>query len=255
MSTTFISKLVSLVLMLVLPTVQVDIAMTKAFLIPHRMEVVCEDIPPGVCCVSPWQDIGAFGSHDRPEGVVSLDGAGAVEFRNLGATDIAAVWGRRSYTTGFWPFTREAEITACSGAVLDSRPGPGDWLSNMTNPDLRQPNYQVGHGASYISLPRIVPPVGEVGNWLAAEGILGLVWGGGSWFASQAASAYIQKHLRKRDIRSANKGQVYSLPPPGVQYPAIMSINGTQYTAQEVGGVLYRNDVTGVVVNLTSIGI
>ena len=253
MSTTFISRLVSLILMLVHPTVQVDIAMTRAFIVPHRMEVVCEDIAPGVCCVSPWQEI--FGTINREAGVVSLDGAGAVEFRNLHATDIAVVWGRRSYTSGFWPFRREWEITACSGTVLDARPGPGDWLKNLTNPEYPNPNYAIAHGASYISLPRIVPPAGEVGNWLAAEGVLGLVWGGGNWFASQAASAYLQKHLRKRDIRSADKGQVYSSPPPGVQYPAIMYINGTQYTAQVVGGVLYRNDDTGVVVNITSFGI
>ena len=253
MSIPSILESIALILMLALPSIQVDILMSRALVYPAPIQMICRDIAPGVCCVSPWQDI--FGSRMEPEGLVSYDGAGVVKFENLHAFDIAAVWGRRSTTTGFWPFTQDAEIRACSGRILESRPGPGDWLLNMSIANNERQTFTIAHGASYISLPTIVPPKGQVGNWLTAEGILGLSWGGGNWFASLKASQFLQNHLRKRDVRSPNKGQVYAMPPPRFQYPAIMSINGTEYTAQVVGGVLYKNDDTGEVVNVTSFGI
>ena len=42
-------------------------------------------------------------------------------------------------------------------------------------------------GASYIEMPVRLPPKMRTTSHLAVEGLLGLVWGGGNWFVSEAA--------------------------------------------------------------------
>lgn len=115
-------------------------------------------------------------------------------------------------------------------------------------------------GASYIEMPRSLPPDGKASAWLSAEGVLGLVWGEGSWFGSPIASktfghasGVTPKSRLRRDIRSELKGTVYAGPPSGLVYPTFIEVNGTRYTEEGVDGSVYK-DAAGNVLNLAQLG-
>jgi len=176
-----------------------------------------------------------------------------VLFDKLTTHDIAAVWRTRRVGLG-----AGGTIRGCSGSVVASGTGPNIWAWRYDN-NAFEKNWHPAEGASFIRLPTILPPSGEVSAWLAAEVVLGLVWGGGNWFASSSASAYLgrsfdlQKRREPWRVTSAEKGRVYAMPPPGVAFPTFLSINGSNYTAETARSPVYRDDETGVVLNLTSI--
>lgn len=78
--------------------------------------------------------------------------------------------------------------------------------------------------------------------------------GGGSWFSSAAAEAALQRMGKpvRRDIRSAEKGNVLAGPPRKMVYPTVMNVSGTQYRSTGVGEGLYRVNGTEETQNLTS---
>ncbi len=225
-------KVALIMTMLVASTLQVNIVLRVSDTASDRSVLaLCPQILPGRCCISRALNSQRFGAWD-------------VQFYNLRALDIAAVWGDGGSATAVAP----AYMDACYGTVLASRAGPGSW--HWQPADINSGN---GKGASYISLPTALPPTDEDANWLAAEGMLGLVWGNGKWFSSKLASAYFGSfQLTTRDIRSAKKGQVFARSPPGIVFPSIVRIGDVNYTAVDAGGVLYREDVTGAILNLTS---
>lgn len=118
-------------------------------------------------------------------------------------------------------------------------------------------NSYAAEGASYIRLPVHLPPDPNIINYLLTQGLLGLVWSSGSWFASPAAEKVfggqyeIQSGaITQRNIRSASMGNVYARPPVMTRYPGVVEINGTLYTAEQTGEFVY-SDTDGNGVSLT----
>lgn len=114
------------------------------------------------------------------------------------------------------------------------------------------------YGASYITLPRAMPPDPKANSWLEAEGILGFAWGGGKWFVSDAAQRLLgggssMPGLKaRRDIRSPKKGQVYAQSPRSEVYPNRIEYNSTTYVPLEgQRSFMYINHDTGATLNLT----
>ena len=198
----------------------------------------CPSLLPGQCCMPPPTSSGYR---------TFL----AVVFKSLLPQHIAAVW-----TSRVVPGQENPYISGCSGVVLESRAGPGLWTWHT----LIEPIPKSATGASYIEIPARLPPDSETSHWLDAEGLLGLVWGGGRWFASESASRLLgvgtstgngvtRKSTLKREIRSANKGTVYAMPPRRVVYPTFMVLNGTNYTDEGRGDLVYRSD-SGTILDL-----
>lgn len=204
---------------------QVQIKMTDDMFLTWS----CTDIAPGVCCGSPR----------------SIQAVPHVTFYQLSALDVAAVWEtRKDDRTG-------SDIGACSGRVRDSRLGPGWWDWHAMSRYSASTTWAAG--ASYITIPTSLPPDPPTVVSLGIQGILGLVWGGGSWFASPAVEKYLSRsHPMKRDIRSPEKGDVLASSPRRRVYPDLVKINGTDYVSDGVAGeFMYKDSKTEEVRNLT----
>ncbi len=221
---------------------QVDIRIERTFIISGEAEsfiaATCVDISAGECCKPPTS---------------YPDATTKVHFRHLHIGDIAAVWGNNQRTNDPSP---DRYSPGCSGPLLASRPGPGGWLWRQPATDRR-----AAEGASYISLPRTLPPKPNHARWLAWEGLLGLEWsGGGTWFADSAAEALIRSGSgilvgakRRRDVLSTNRGTVFARPPLRMRYPTFVEINGTHYALHngEEGDPLMYESSGGGIRNLT----
>ena len=98
-------------------------------------------------------------------------------------------------------------------------------------------------GASYISVPATLPSsITSNSLWLQAEGVLGLVWGGGQWFADVAKGSGVPgARKRKRGIISAAKGTVYAVAPTRWVYPSSITVNGTEYTSGNTSALDYAS--------------
>ncbi|KAI4159561.1 MAG: hypothetical protein L6R39_000342 [Caloplaca ligustica] len=218
-------------------TAQVDVTMDlmqdpgELGLSSQPLTVTCTNLAPGVCCEYPPA------------------GAEAVTFHHLTAFDIAAVWTERLVPAA----PSSHFVRACSGRLLDSRQGPGRWRWTDASFVHR------GRGASYITLPRSLPPGEETTGWMAVEGLLGLAWGGGEWFASQAAQRLAGKggsrvvaprSLARRDVR-AEKGTVYARLPFRSLVPDRVERNGSVYIGN--GSDMIFKDEAESVINLTSL--
>lgn len=107
-----------------------------------------------------------------------------------------------------------------------------------------------------------------------AQGILGLITGGTGWVSQlaspgvrqQASNAALglgsslgslglrkRSELTRRGIVSKDKGVVIAQPPPGIQWPDLITVDGTNCTEESVGSPIYRNQ-DGAILNLTSMG-
>ncbi|KAL8711321.1 MAG: hypothetical protein Q9220_004218 [cf. Caloplaca sp. 1 TL-2023] len=201
----------------------------------------CLDIPAGQCCQAP--------THLAPLG-------SSVNFRHLHALDIAAVWNTRTVGDDY---RIRAIVSACSGTVMASQPGPGEW-SWQGPSDVLVDWGRRASGASYITMPANLPPDQSTSKWLASEGLLALVWGGGKWFADSAAQKAFGKRsntsslegvkVRRRGIRS-EVGKVVARPPMMGRYPTLVEIDGKRYSDGGAGDLMYVDDA-GLVFNLTS---
>ncbi|KAL9001144.1 MAG: hypothetical protein Q9169_000327 [Polycauliona sp. 2 TL-2023] len=196
----------------------------------------CPNLPPGECCQAPrhFQMLGS-----------------SINFSNLQATDIAAVWAQRSIMDRH--MTR-AIVGGCSGTVTATGYGPGHWLWRATADVLTDWGSRAV-GGSYISLPATLPPDPSTSKWLMAEGVLALVWGGGKWFASAAAQELLGRgdtitggRISARGIRAADRGDVYARPPLNGSFPTRIQIDGIEYS--HVGTFMYADRV-GDKINLT----
>ncbi|KAL8802078.1 MAG: hypothetical protein Q9200_006708 [Gallowayella weberi] len=218
-------------------TQQVDIIISGG-LVGNVITATCPNIPAGLCCHAP------AGSQTFAH----------VTMSNLLAGDIGALWGRRasSGNGGISP----ARINACSSVLTETRAGPGDWLWTQWDPAIRPFPLPAVGGASYISLPRRLPVDPMMNSWLAAEGLLGLVWGGGQWFASAQAQKVLRvewegRRPAKRGIRSKEKGYLWARRPMREVFPRWIDINGTRYSDDGRGDLMYE-DEAGSVLNLTN---
>ena len=97
-------------------------------------------------------------------------------------------------------------------------------------------------GASYISVPAMVTDGGGGQSaWLQAEGVLGLVWGGGEWFAKGWSGPGATRRKRRRGIVSEEKGTVYATAPRSWVYPNSITVNGTEYTSGNTSALEYAS--------------
>lgn len=193
---------------------------------------ICNNIAPGVCCLSAW------------------DGATDARFDDLESNHIAATWG--------YGFNRRSGSVAegCSGRVLDSRRGPGSWYWEMEG-HLHWDIATMASGASYITLPKALPPDEKTSAWLKAEGMLGFVWGGGKWFGNSNAEKVcfgplVSKSKLRRDVRSARKGELCARSPLRAVYADVVEVDGEVYRGNGTDNVIYV-DSKGEKVNITEL--
>lgn len=219
-----------LLLILSTATLSVDIRIERTWVIAGEAEpfiaAVCLDIQPGECCKPPLR---------------YPDVTTKVLFRHLLAWDIAAVWRNSDYFGG----SIDRRSTACSG-LLASRKGPGSWLWRQPPPAMSTDGNNPAEGASYIRLPRNLPPDPKLFDHLAMQGLLAMLWSSGSWFASPAAEKAFSGRfgikaggMLRRDIRSDRMGDVYARPPFKAKYPEIVEINETEYRTKQAGDMMY----------------
>ena len=224
----------SILLLLVLVTIthQVDIIIRYQYFM-HTI-AICPHQQPGICCRAPPI---TFSEQGRVS--PSLPGH-SISFQHLLPGDIAAV-----FQTRYWD---SLPYAGCTTTILATRHGPGTFSYTRV-----QPESGIG-GGSFISLGRIqIPPDTQSVGALVFEGVLGLVWGGGQWFASAAAQHRFGSSLptvRRRGIRSERKGTVYTKPPARWVYPTMIEVHGTKYSDGGMGNLVYKN-MYGAVLNLT----
>ncbi|KAL8929667.1 MAG: hypothetical protein Q9172_000346 [Xanthocarpia lactea] len=162
---------------------------------------------------------------------------------DLTVFDFAAVWSEYD----------ERHQSGCGEHVVGSGSGPGVWEWAPEYPDYIQQVY----GASYVTLPRTLPPDAKASNWMTMEGLLGMTWAEGSWSASEGArrlistSQSLQRSILRRGIRSEKKGNVYARGTLRKVFPDKVEFNGEIYTGSGKDG-LYK-DSTGVSVNMTEL--
>ncbi|KAL8856348.1 MAG: hypothetical protein Q9178_007039 [Gyalolechia marmorata] len=225
-----------ILLMLVISSIQVNVIITHMPVPGQPATIICRNLPPGVCCRRIW------GSDDGDVIWHQQGTAAKIEFQNLLPGDIAAVWARPGRV--FAPFNGND----CSTRVVLTRHGPGDLSFTPT---------EIGHepgGGSYISVGQMkLPPDVSTASALLIEGIFGLVWGGGQWFASEAARRkFGSGGLRskgKRGIVSEKKGTLFARPPVRWVNPDTIRFNGTEYTSVGGQNPVYK-DSNGVSLDL-----
>ncbi|KAL8711198.1 MAG: hypothetical protein Q9220_004343 [cf. Caloplaca sp. 1 TL-2023] len=191
---------------------------------------VCNNLPPGICCRAFPVRFTAYNNPFSP---------GSATFTSLLPTDIAAVWARRG------------DMGGCYGVPIETHAGSKNWYYEGTGDRLAV-------GASYVSLNVKLPPDERETGWLTAEGMLGLVWGGGQWFAKGASSlAGVvgggSKGVKRRMIKGVvdeEVGRAYMRGPTLWRWPDEVVMNGSTYKAVENKEMVYRN-AEGMVLNMT----
>ena len=241
-----LNRLLCPLLALVTYSLQVDITLIGHFG-TSLIKVECPKIAPGTCCRTPNRYGGPLGySH--------------VVFRDLKEQEKASIWvpylpDGDEDADYFGPNWRDWRV-GCSGRVTASRLGPGTWSRQMRT-DGRGID-ELAVGASYILLPRSMPPDPKVNPWLEKQGILGFAWQGGKWPTSSAAQKLIAGGSSlpgrkvRRESRSSLKGDVYITSPRRQVYPTHMTVNSTLYTIVEgTEDFMYAERGTGRTLNLT----
>lgn len=211
---------VVLFLLLPDPTLQVDVMFFRFMNMLHR----CDNLPPGVCCRPPIiPGEYAPGAPTPPSDIV---------FKDLLPYDIASGWKRRG------------DVHGCSGVPYATKLGPGSVRIKAWEPLRPQPVDNYFTGASYISIPAgTPPPPGTKAPWLQAEGILGLVWGGGEWFADTAKLLGVPgaTKRRKRGMVSTLEGTAYCEAPRSWRYPTSITVNETVYLSSNTSELEYTS--------------
>lgn len=94
-----------------------------------------------------------------------------------------------------------------------------------------------------------MPPREGDADWLGAEGMLGLVWGGGRWFAKGVVSL-APRGLGRRGVVRGAKGRAYIQAPRRERRPDVLVVGGTRYV--DAGGAELRyENADGRVLNMT----
>ena len=207
----------------------------------------CNNLRPGRCCQG----------RSQPEIPGLTNPAGpfpnyrVATFEGLEVFDLAITWQVQGTTGG------------CSGTPVETTLGPGSWRF----PTQGSASVLLT-GANYIKLPTKIPKGREAAPMLQAQGILGLITGGGGWMSKDASYSLLQQaadaslrlggsrsgfglmrrgglmrreELMKRGVVSKDKGVVFAQPPPGVQWPDVITFNGTDYTETSEGSPVYKS--------------
>ncbi|KAL8897860.1 MAG: hypothetical protein Q9207_006989 [Kuettlingeria erythrocarpa] len=260
---TIIYPLISLSLLLLhpLPALAVSVSLDYAPSdTPTHRRVgpqTCRNLRPGRCCQSrpiPASAINPFFVPPPDEDYR------VAQWTNLGALDIAAVWRRDPSTistTG-----AEGEGGGCKGTPIATQVGPGAWrypASGLAG--------VIVTGASYIRLPQGGELKDEDSPWLEAEGILGLVTGGGEWISKGAGASARSRiaswrallyggisRMGKRGVFRGEKGLVLSQPPleGNFVWVDLVMVDGVEYEAIGEGSPVYRSQA-GAELNLTHV--
>lgn len=176
-------------------------------------------------------------------------------------SDIAATWGVPPVDS-----SGTNRVSYCSGPMLETRVGPGTWIwrapSGADAAERGLTGFRAS-GASYITVPKALPPDGKTSMWAMGEGILAMAWGGGSWFGDPKARSYLgdvatsrvgPRSRLRRDVRSVNKGKLWARRPLKVAFPDVVEIDGTQYAGDGTGDMMYAaTDSGGASLNLTAL--
>ncbi|KAL8789024.1 MAG: hypothetical protein Q9195_007044 [Heterodermia aff. obscurata] len=209
---------------------------------PHLMITMvqhCNNLRPGRCCQPrPLPMIPGLGNPNGP-----FRNFRVAEFTGLEPLDIASVWQPQGTTGG------------CSGVPRETNHGPGNWRYPADgNADV------ILTGGSYIKLPTQLPKdPSSRAPMLEAQGILGLITGGGQYVTAKAGNSLLQqaaraalalhgggsggqRRRRRRGIRTKDKGVVFAQPPPGNVWPDLVVVNGTSYTEESAGSSIYRSE-------------
>ncbi|CAF9908975.1 MAG: hypothetical protein HETSPECPRED_008782 [Heterodermia speciosa] len=197
---------------------------------------ICHDIPPGECCAAITLARYCYYNPFNPT---------SARFDNLQITDIAAVWGS----------DRDGGIRACSGIPIATRAGvAGTWDFPAVGPER-------AYGASYVRLPTRMPPQESESPWLEAEGLLGLVWGGGKWFSRRAAAAAIgssvegglRRRGRGRRFVKGERGRAYCEGPRKWRWPDVVVANGTRFISARLGSLEFSS-ADGELLDVAEVG-
>ena len=222
---------------------QVSVTLHNEYVPGFEVSMTCANLLPGHCCTAPRTIFRSYSAH-------------VISFSGLGFSQVAAIWRDRMHSVG--QLDLSASYTGCSSEVWRSRPGPGFWKWEMWRESEITESLIPATGASYIDLPRALPPDGEASNWMDAQGMLGLVWGGGKWFSSPAASRLLgydgsggHKRRRRRDFGSRPNGTVYAGRPHRRVLPTYIDVNGTRYFAESESDTADYRDKSGTVLNTT----
>ncbi|KAL8871081.1 MAG: hypothetical protein Q9174_003012 [Haloplaca sp. 1 TL-2023] len=230
-------------------------------------EIWCHDLSPGECCTvaTPYEDIA--------EAVWPVwECPGAIEIRDLAANEIAAIWGQ---------IRRNPDPDPNRGH--DDIPGHGSFETSTTTPGCSQAPILVAHGpvgakyfeswvedrdevtycfegVSYVRLPASsgLPYDKRLGDLLAAQGILGLVWPRRlmlpslfeTWISDAGIGRFVSSggSMRKRqDFGTGSsssrpeklQGRAYIGPPPRSRFSDMATINGTEYLSQDTSKLRY----------------
>ena len=162
------------------------------------------------------------------------------QWTGLGPLHIAAVWQASASGEG-----------GCSGTPLATIAGPGNW--RYPRAESESPPIIIT-GASYIKLPTGQPEDKDA-PWLEAEGILGLVTGGGEWVSTKASNPVREQILnwralvygisrkRKRGVLGGEKGLVVSRSPPKLNsvWVDLIVYDEVEYAQESEGSSVYRS--------------
>lgn len=193
---------------------------------PDSGSQICRHLPPGICCRALPATFQYYNNPFHPDYVM---------VSRLQPLDVGAIW------------TRRGRIGGCSGIPVATRHGPGSMGYTATGDERAL-------GASYIRMPTALPPGEREANWLSAEGMLGLVWGGGKWFADGVSSAGSGgprggKRLARRGVIRGEVGMAYIRAPSRWRWPDMVEINGTIHVDARTAEGLYQSS-SGDVLNL-----
>ncbi|KAI9810148.1 MAG: hypothetical protein M1827_006674 [Pycnora praestabilis] len=228
---------------------------------PQYTVQLYRDVQPGVCCRSVMNMFPFI--HD-------------FEFRGLEAHDIATVWASAEL------------INRCTGRMLQSQVGPGNWL--YTTPDenlygVAPTTVYTATGASYLR----VQPNAKGKEAEAAANLEGIkkvttrgsrrasTSGNSGWrtgISSNSRGGEIRKRdedaeeEEEEDVEEADSAEelldvtivqdgvnttIYYIPPPRWVWPNLITVNGTNFTETMNGSLTYV-DSDGFTLDLESLG-
>ncbi|KAL8823560.1 MAG: hypothetical protein Q9191_005748 [Dirinaria sp. TL-2023a] len=237
-----------LLLILPLPTLQVDIAQYWWFggmkYFQGLITVRWNNVPPGTCCKpAPWQ-LPSLENHS----------AGVTRFFDLLQNQFGAGWA----ATG----TGNQDIINCTGApilrVFGPTPNEGDSIDVYNPPagqELEGAPQNVVFAASWIDLRVRFPPNSAGSRYLGWQGVNRAVWGKDAWNAGSNGVPFPRKKRSRygtdRLNSYAQQGTAYISAPARWAYPSVYTTNGTDYMDQ--GNGTYVNKY-GTVLDLESFG-
>ena len=211
----------------------------------------CHGLLPGQCCalVLPSQ-LRYMASFWSPEFSAESARSWIVNVMNMLADEVAAVWALSNVDISVVNSILNMD-NPCSGRAERTLRGPGDFKTYAWDDYARHMSaegdgsYPPDHyftGVSYIRLPKTLPIDRRSSSWLAAEGMLSLVWGGGKWMTERGKHTNIPRSEKMRRGRTSMlEGTAYIGPPPRWRFPDLITVNGTDYRSPNTSALYYKS--------------